>query len=87
MALDRFTVQALRVHLKQVDAEKADFRDGYADHGLVFCWEDGQPIYPDTITEQFNRLVDQAGLPPIRLHDVRHSYATIALAPECTRRS
>lgn len=79
VALDRFTVQALRVHLKQVDAEKADFGDGYADHGLVFCWEDGRPIYPDTITEQFNRLVDRAGLPRIRLHDVRHSYATIAL--------
>ncbi|XVV06721.1 site-specific integrase [Actinosynnema sp. CA-248983] len=82
VALDRFTVQALRVHLKQVDVEKADFGDGYVDHGLVFCWEDGRPISPDTITEQFNRLVDRAGLPPIRLHDVRHSDTTIALRSE-----
>jgi integrase len=51
----------------------------YQDHDLVFCWGDRRPIYPDTITEQFNRLVDSAGLPTIRLHDVRHSYATIAL--------
>ncbi|WP_309117762.1 tyrosine-type recombinase/integrase [Saccharothrix sp.] len=79
LALDRFTVQALRAHLKRLDSEKADWGDGYQDHGLVFCWEDGRPIYPDTITEQFNRLVDRAGLPPIRLHDLRHSYATIAL--------
>ncbi len=41
--------------------------------------DDGRPIYPDTITEQFNRLVDLAGLPQIRLHDVRHGYAMIAL--------
>jgi integrase len=45
----------------------------------VFCWEDGRLIYPDTIIEQFNRLVKLAQLPRIRLHDVRHSYATIAL--------
>lgn len=51
---------------------------GYQDHGLVFCWGDGRPIYPDTITEQFNRLVDLAGLPRSQLHDVRHSCAAIA---------
>ena len=45
----------------------------------MFCWEDGRPIYPDTITEKFNALVDHARLPLITLHDVRHSYATIAL--------
>ena len=41
--------------------------------GLVFCWEDGRPIYPDTITERFNRLVEAARFPLIRLHDVRHT--------------
>lgn len=45
----------------------------------MFCWEDGRALYPDTITERFNRLVERAQLPRIRLHDVRHSYATIAL--------
>jgi integrase len=32
------------------------------------------------ITDWFRRLARAAGLPPIRLHDVRHSYATAALA-------
>ncbi|GAA2690559.1 MULTISPECIES: tyrosine-type recombinase/integrase [Actinosynnema] len=79
LALDRFTVQALRVHLAQLDQDKRDWGAGYQDVGLVFCWETGKPIYPDTLTERFNRLVDLAGVPQIRLHDVRHSYATIAL--------
>ncbi|GAA0905801.1 tyrosine-type recombinase/integrase [Pseudonocardia zijingensis] len=79
LSLDRFTTQVLREHLRRLREEKEAFGAAYQDNGLVFCWEDGRPIYPDTITERFNRLVEQAQLPRIRLHDVRHSYATIAL--------
>ena len=50
------------------------------DSGLVFTRPDGSPIHPDLITDWFRRLARDAGLPPIRLHDVRHSYATAALA-------
>ncbi len=77
LALDRFTAHVLREHAARLEEEA--FGDAYQDHGLVFCWEDGRPIYPDTLTERFNRLVELAQLPQIRLHDVRHSYATIAL--------
>jgi integrase len=52
---------------------------GLPNHELLFCWPDGSPIYHDTITERFGRLVERAGLPIIRLHDVRHTYATMAL--------
>jgi integrase len=79
LALDRYTLATLRAHLSQLEEERSAWGSSYQDHGLVFCWEDGRPIYPDTITEQFNKLVDAAGLPLIRLHDLRHSYATIVL--------
>ncbi|GAA2367077.1 tyrosine-type recombinase/integrase [Dactylosporangium salmoneum] len=36
-------------------------------------------MHPDTITRRFNRMVDLADVPRIRLHDVRHTYATLAL--------
>jgi integrase len=36
-------------------------------------------MHPDTLTRRFNRLVDRAGVPRIRLHDVRHTYATVAM--------
>ena len=39
----------------------------------------GRALHPDTITTRFNRLVDRAGVPHIRLHDVRHTYATLAM--------
>ena len=59
LALDSFTTGVLTVHFQQVEKEKGD---AYQDHGLAFCWEDGRPIYPDTITEEFNRLVDLLGI-------------------------
>lgn len=46
---------------------------------LLFCWPDGHPVHPQTITDRFFRLSREAGLPFIRLHDVQHSYATAAL--------
>ncbi|RDI25447.1 site-specific integrase [Lentzea flaviverrucosa] len=79
MALDSFTCGVLTVHFQQVERDKEEWGETYQDHGLAFCWEDGRPIYPDTITEEFNRIVDFLGLPKIRFHDVRHTYATIAL--------
>lgn len=78
-ALDPVTARVLGGHLEMLDRERAEFGDVYQDHGLLFCWPDGSRIYPDTITRQFNRLVDRAGLPHIGLHDVRHTYATMAL--------
>ena len=41
----------------------------------LFCWEDGRPPHPDTITRRFKQLAAAAGLPEIDLH-IRHSYAT-----------
>jgi integrase len=79
LALDKRTAAALAAHQQMLVTERAAFGADYCDHGLLFCWPDGRPIHPDTITEQFNRLVDRAGVPPIRLHDVRHTYATMAL--------
>jgi hypothetical protein len=47
---------------------------------LLFVQEDGSPLHLADVTEHFKFLARQAGLPPIRLHDLRHGAATIALA-------
>lgn len=79
VSLDPLTVSYLRRHVAMLDRERREFGTSYRDHGKLFCHPDGRPIHPDTITRRFNRLVDRAGVPPIRLHDVRHTYATLAL--------
>jgi hypothetical protein len=63
--------------LSKKEAERiATFGPEYQDHGVLFCWPDGRPPHPDTITRRFKKLAAAAGLPEIDLHDVRHSYAT-----------
>lgn len=46
----------------------------------VFTRPDGLLVHPDYVTRHFARLIAQAGLPPIRVHDLRHGAATLALA-------
>jgi len=52
---------------------------GWTDHGLLFCHVDGSLLHPEYLSEAFNRQVRKIGLPLIRLHDLRHSWATLAL--------
>lgn len=73
IALDALTVAYLHQHLAMLDKEKEEFGASYMDHGKLFCHPNGKPLHPDTITRRFNRLVDRAGVPRIRLHDVRHT--------------
>ena len=79
ISLDPLTVAYLRRHLAMLDTEREAFGDSYHDTGLLVCHPDGRPVHPDTITDRFNRLVDRAEVKRIRLHDVRHTYATMSL--------
>lgn len=80
VALDPQTVATLRAHRKRQVAEQLAFGPAYEDRGLVFCREDGTPIHPDRASKLFAQHVKAAGLPRIRLHDLRHTHATLALA-------
>jgi integrase len=80
LALDPATLAALQEHKARQKQERAEVGPAWMDSGLVFTRPDGSPIHPDLITDWFRRLARRAGLPAIRLHDVRHSYATAALA-------
>lgn len=46
---------------------------------LVFTWKDGRPVNPNHIRRHFSNLLEKAGLPHIRFHDLRHTYATLLL--------
>ena len=47
---------------------------------LVVTEPDGSAVNPQVLTRRFRAIVRETGLPTIRLHDLRHSYATAALA-------
>jgi len=79
VALDRETVVALRAHRARQAEERLVLGDGYEDGDLVFCREDGAFFHPDRFSKLFRAFVADAGLPAIRLHDLRHTHATLAL--------
>src|SRR5215216_1793952 len=80
VALDPGTVTALREHRQRQRAERLLMGAGFTDHGLVFCRPDGGPLHPERFSRTFSRESAHAGLPAIRLHDLRHTWATLALS-------
>jgi integrase len=80
LALDPATLAALKAHRLRQAEERSVIGAGYHDSGLVCTMPDGAPIHPQRISAWFVQHTRAAGLPRIRLHDVRHSYATAALA-------
>lgn len=74
-------VAALRRHKARQAAERLIARELWSDGGYVFCDEIGRPLDGRTIIRSwFRPLLAKASLPRIRIHDLRHSYASIALA-------
>jgi integrase len=80
IALDPATVAALRDHRRWQLEDRLAVGPRWEDSGLVFTWPDGRPLHPERFSKWFEQHARTAGLPKIRLHDVRHSYATAALA-------
>jgi integrase len=79
VSLDAGTVAALRLHRARQAQERLLLGAGYVDEGLVAAQADGRPVNPKTMSWYFEREVKRLGLPRIRLHDLRHTNATLAL--------
>lgn len=70
---------ALEANLaKQQDAARF-IGPGYNPYHLVCCRSDGSPISPNVLQHRFKKLLEDAALPPIRFHDLRHTNATLML--------
>jgi integrase len=54
--------------------------EAWTDLDLVIDLGDGHPIPPDSISRDFYRLTRRLGIPRVRLHDLRHYFATALLA-------
>lgn len=68
-----------RHHDRQLFARRM-MDDRWQDHDLVFAGRHGNPLSAPPIRSQFERLLETAGLPRVRLHDLRHTAATLMLA-------
>ena len=78
--IEPLVADTLREWRKEQVAERLQWGAAWTDSGRVFTREDGTAYHPAQVTERFYRLAYAAGLPPVRLHDLRHGAATLALA-------
>ncbi|GAC1569993.1 MAG: tyrosine-type recombinase/integrase [Candidatus Dormibacteria bacterium] len=77
ITLDVETVAVLRAHRARQLEERLAWGRAWVDTGQVFTREDGSAVLPSSVGDRFDRLVRNADLPPIRLHDLRHTAASL----------
>lgn len=71
-------VELLQFHKKRQLERRIAAGGDWEDNGFIFCGELGRFKDPDAFSKAFARILRHAGLPKIRLHDLRHTFATIA---------
>ncbi|WP_336207149.1 tyrosine-type recombinase/integrase [Nonomuraea sp. LPB2021202275-12-8] len=72
-------VRLLRAWRQMQRVERLAMGEGWTDSGKVFTDELGLALDLDCLTYRWKRLVRASGLPPVRLHDLRHCAATLTL--------
>lgn len=79
ISLDAETVAALRRQSQQQLDDAAEWKTAWLGDGHVFTREDGEPWHPDRVRVLFQRVLKTVDVPRIRRHDLRHTWATLAL--------
>lgn len=72
----RTAIAALCQHRDRQAQERTAAANVWREHGLVFCSTIGTPMEPRNVNRWFDELRSRAGLPWLRLHDLRHAFAT-----------
>jgi len=79
VALSPSTIAVFREHRIQQEQLKQSLGTTLADDDLVFCQPDGKLLLPDSITHAWRKLASRTGLKGVRLHDARHTHASLML--------
>lgn len=79
VALPPSATLILKEHYENQKLERAMLGESLTSDDLVFSHLDGRPLMPDSVTHAWIKLVRRAGLKHIRLHDARHSHASLML--------
>lgn len=73
----------LTAHKRTQSELRLKIGNEWKSHDLVFCSDLGTPLsIPNLTYRYFRPILDKAGLPQIRLYDLRHSHATLLLAAD-----
>ena len=73
-------IAMLRIWRAEQAKERLRLGDQWQDNDRLFTAWNGAPIRPDVITAWFHKFVTKNGLPPIHVHSLRHTNATLLIA-------
>jgi integrase len=79
ISIDAGTVAVLRRQSQQQLDDAAEWQAAWVDDGHVFTRENGAPWHPDRVRKLFEEAMATVDVPRIRMHDLRHTWATLAL--------
>jgi integrase len=74
--LDNETIEQFKEHRRRQLSERMALGEYWQDTGYVFTQENGLPLYTNTVSDLYRKLIKKAGLRHNRLHDLRHAHAT-----------
>jgi integrase len=78
--LPKVTRRVLTEHRERQAADREEMAEIWDDHDLVFPTTVGTPIEPRNLNRHFQGVRTKAGLPRVRLHDLRHTVVSLLLA-------
>jgi len=78
--IDEDIIKILKRRNKKQKEDRLRLGENYNnEYDLIFVKENGNPYFPDYATKQFKKAVRKLGLEEYRLHDLRHTHATLML--------
>lgn len=80
VVLPSIAVNALKKHRARQLEERLKLGGAWQENDLVFPSAVGTPLDPSHLRRSFNLILEKAGLPRVRFHDLRHTAATLLLA-------
>jgi len=79
VSLPPSAAQLLQEHKEEQARQRATVGIELREDDLVFSDLEGKPLRPDSVTHAWVKLVRRIGLKGIRLHDARHTHASLML--------
>jgi integrase len=79
LALDPGSVAALKAQAALQLDDQEEWGEAWSDSDYVFTRKTGEHLHPQVVSRAFAQAIATAKLPEIRLHDLRHTHATLAL--------
>ena len=80
IALSSVVVEMLKEHKMRQEQARMKMGKRWQEYGLIFCNAHGGYFNPGRVWYLFKKLLERAGLPDVRFHDLRHGVATVLLA-------